>query len=784
MKRLKMVTGYILILMLLLTGCSKGGQNSTTEKNLENATGRYLEEEYELPQDVGAVLDIGTLSDGTLRLIGTSALYESSDGGATWEKASVQPDIYEEASAYEYMYLTAASMDENGNMFFICMGESASGRYVYVDQDNNQKGLELSLPELDFAGYTVSNAADEDALTDETNMDSQAEPIAETENVLMKAKFTSDGKLLGTDIMGAIYLIDPNTGEIIHTFEDQTDTSVSSFTGLGNKLLITHKQGVDIYDLDNAKLLDEETALSEYFHSGVEADGSVTITMESGDDLLIEAVGEDTVYFCDKTGLYRYTLGSSAVESVINGSLTSMSNQEYYFTALVPQEDDTFLVAYTDMNGTPKLMHYEYSADVSTVPDKELTIYSLEDNQNIRQAISKFQSDNPDIYVNLEIGMSGENATTVSDAITTLNTNIMAGNGPDIIVLDGMPIDSYIEKGLLADLSDTVTQTSLEYQLFEDVLYTNQTDDGLYAIPTRFAVPMIWGKADDLSAVTNLSSLADTVEIFRKDNADLKSILGTQTAEDLTKLLLSTSSPAIMNTDGTVNEEALKDFLTQIKRIYDANGSGESTDQAHSLGGSADFLTAIAPMLSEPQKFCISNISSLTDLNILFSASKELDMDYQLLNTLSAKVYIPMDSVGISAKSELLEESKAFVKAMLSLDYQKVSLSGGFPVNLDAYDESCSEALESEEEMAIALGYSITDENGEMSTGTLMIQNGTEEEYTQFKESFLSLDKAAVTNDILIDAIVEGAAKHLSGGASLDEAASSILQTVNLYLSE
>ncbi len=45
---------------------------------------------------------------------------------------------------------------------------------------------------------------------------------------------------------------------------------------------------------------------------------------------------------------------------------------------------------------------------------------------------------------------------TTSDAIRTLNTEVMAGEGPDILFMDGLPVNSYIEKGLLADVSDVM----------------------------------------------------------------------------------------------------------------------------------------------------------------------------------------------------------------------------------------------------------------------------------------------------------------------------------------
>lgn len=48
---------------------------------------------------------------------------------------------------------------------------------------------------------------------------------------------------------------------------------------------------------------------------------------------------------------------------------------------------------------------------------------------------------------------------TEADALRTLNTEILAGSGPDILRLDGMSTKSYLEKDVLLDLSDLLTET-------------------------------------------------------------------------------------------------------------------------------------------------------------------------------------------------------------------------------------------------------------------------------------------------------------------------------------
>lgn len=64
---------------------------------------------------------------------------------------------------------------------------------------------------------------------------------------------------------------------------------------------------------------------------------------------------------------------------------------------------------------------------------------------------------NSNITINYQIGVPEGTGVDTSDAIKKLNTEIMAGKGPDILLLDNLPVDSYIENEVLADIKDIVT---------------------------------------------------------------------------------------------------------------------------------------------------------------------------------------------------------------------------------------------------------------------------------------------------------------------------------------
>ena len=75
------------------------------------------------------------------------------------------------------------------------------------------------------------------------------------------------------------------------------------------------------------------------------------------------------------------------------------------FNCMAMDSEGVFYIGEVDyssgLNGG-RLVSYKYSADTPTVPDTELTIYSLEENSGIRQAVVMFQKKYPDIYLQMK----------------------------------------------------------------------------------------------------------------------------------------------------------------------------------------------------------------------------------------------------------------------------------------------------------------------------------------------------------------------------------------------
>ena len=70
--------------------------------------------------------------------------------------------------------------------------------------------------------------------------------------------------------------------------------------------------------------------------------------------------------------------------------------------------------------------------------------------------------------VELWVGMEDEAALTRTDAIKQLNTELMSGSGPDLIVMDGLSVEKYTDMGLLLPLDVNVSDD----RCFENIAKT------------------------------------------------------------------------------------------------------------------------------------------------------------------------------------------------------------------------------------------------------------------------------------------------------------------------
>ena len=743
-----------------------------------------MENDIAVPGNSQFLRDVKVLDSGVLRMIyyntADSCYYaaDSTDNGETWTNGkSLEEQLGLNEDQGEYISAVSAAVD--GSIFV--------GADLSSDSDNED-------------AQTTADSGDGDSMDNNLKMeffyissDGNVQKIDTGDTIqssyTFQACFTENGTVLIVDSGNGVAEINLTDGSLVRRYEEGNRVD---FIGIAGKMLFTiQDQTLHGYDLDTGKPLDNISALTEQIQSD-EQDVNWTTT-SSFPLMFLKGDEDNSLFYIDHTGVYRYVLGGGTVEQVIDGSLNSLSSPDTGTVAWGQDSDGNFYVG-CNVGDDIKVYSYVYSKDTPTTPDTELNVYSLKDNDFIKQAAVLFQKKYPDVYVNIETGMSGDDSVTDTDALKVLNTEIMAGTGPDVLLMDGVSENTYIEKGMLEDLSGVLKDDDILSNIKD--AYTKE-DGSIYTMPVKFGIPMIEGNKDIIAGITDLTTEADAAESQKDSYGKLKFFSDfAMSPSYLIQGTIDYNTPAWMNEDGTLKEDALKEYLEQVNRIWQTQKNAiEETKKAYQMGddwansdrsGYTNIAGSITDLLVKVNTVSAGGLLSPKGLVSMDSAKKvDQDLDYRLLNGQSENCFYPRSIVGISAKASEKEAAEKFVEFLFEEESQRASNDEGLAVNSKVYEDMDYWKMgKSSGDTIGSIGASYDTEDGN-TTQIVMDEIIPEDEAIQ---NIIDLGKTltvpAKSNQIIRNAVAESGEKYLNGETSLDDAVKAIMQEVNLYLSE
>lgn len=483
-------------------------------------------------------------------------------------------------------------------------------------------------------------------------------------------------------------------------------------------------------------------------------------------------------------------ISGTAVEQIMEGNLSSLGDPKMNLAGMAVLPDNEFAILYT--NG--KLYRYTFDPDIPTIPEEQVSIYSLTENYAVRQAVSLFQKQHPEAYVRYEIGMNTENGMTSEDAIKNLNTRIMSGSGPDLLVLDGLPRRSYEEKGVLMDLSELVGDFGDENTLFPNIVKSCTEDGKLWYLPLRFRLPLLAGEKEAIDGVTDLRTLADTMEALREANP--KGTLSDFTTEEKTLRILGIVCSGSWTTKetGAIDEERLTDFLTQARRIFQAEAAGLSEEEMstykmryeNSLNWSgameyfADISSSGLSVAMGMQKMG-AGVNSMVDggFNLISTlANQEENFSYGIWQGQITGGFIPKGMIGISSGSKDSQLTRDFFRFLYGRELQDIEVSTGLPVNMASF-ESLRENKRPEDQ-SISIG--TTGSDGEVFG--LDIKWSGKEDFDALKRMAESVTAVCAGDAVIEEVVYEVGQKALNDSISVEEAVKEIVKKAAIYLAE
>ena len=479
-------------------------------------------------------------------------------------------------------------------------------------------------------------------------------------------------------------------------------------------------------------------------------------------------VGKDgSLYAATSGGLYRTERDGTIWEQIIDGNLNSMGRQDLYMRSFYEGNDGDYYGVFSNSESRMILLHFYYDETVDTVPPETLTVYSLRDNPTVRQAAAVLQKNNPQIRVDFRVAVENSEEEVTEDVIRALNTELLNHKGADVLILDGLPADSYKKKGILADLTPVLAD--IKGELLPNVVNGSTDQDGkIYAIPARIRVPVIFGDPKAQEALMSIDAMGEY--------EGTPPLLTPDIYENVLRLTGYLNYTTLFSDDGTIDSETLARWLTSVKSAGEKSQVKVEFSQSEmetlnvnnyvlpdGFGRQGDYNVATDR--------CAAGVELMNSIDSMMLTYTAVEMKQTKLAS-AGRLYLPSVTVGINSSSENKEAAEEFIRTLFGSEVQNESLNDGFAVRTGSLDTW----IDMEKDVSVGLSSG----DGIMLSGEWPdVQKRTEIiDFVRMAEIPVVIDQQ------VLQMVIDGSKDYLEGKETVDQAVQAIENKIKLYRSE
>ncbi|HKM35195.1 MAG TPA: extracellular solute-binding protein [Lachnospiraceae bacterium] len=481
-----------------------------------------------------------------------------------------------------------------------------------------------------------------------------------------------------------------------------------------------------------------------------------------------------------QAGISGYNIGDSEESEIMNFvnsnadisaiyNLISINNMEFYSRYFGNTDQTTHLSKFTKVD----------PADVKDTI--KLTLGGLLINPEIKSYVVDFNKSNEKYHIQVQDYNLYNTLEDNTLGLASLNADIEAGQVPDILIMDsGMPIDSYMEKGIFEDLNPYLDgKNGIDRSRYLQNIFDAYTINGkLYQLVPYFDVSTVIGKSSLVGGYTGWN-MDKFMEVLAETPVETK-VFSNVLRVDVLNRFLSVSGGEFLDKEANTcsfNTESFISFLHFLKTLpdlYQDTTDYNDDEWNHMLQQYRNNETLLQMVYMLNFTDCGEWIQGMFGEPITFLGfpSKESSG-----SAIEAEV-----SFTISSKSKEKDVAWEFIKYFMEDDYQKTVTM--FPVNLPALQTMSQKAMEKP---------SYTDEYGNrveyensywLGESEIMLEPMSQEEVDSVMEMLGSLHQTVQNNDAVVSIITEEAAPFFAGEKSAEEVAQMIQSRVQLLLGD
>jgi len=675
----RFITICLLAAVLLFAAACSRNDNAAVA-----SVGRYVEQDITPPID-GPFMSFLTY-DGSLVVYSQDLLtkHTSTDGGETWIESPGPGSMGDPLSVTAGALLPdgrllafiqdeglwAISEDGSRERFPVAQIDNplADGMHVMVQflEVLGENRLLISHTSMDMGNHTRWDNAQEDE---------DGEEEQEARHFVMGSGFSQ-----GTT------LHDISTGAQIADLPIQG--TAAGAVASGNYFYLLENFGAES-TIRRFDLADGASVSGSEINLGVGNAGMLMRGFSINSVLTVNAAGELLVMHEDN----MLHIVDSEITTKLDGTAFSFGAPNIAPASIIPLPDGSIIMSVMVNHMYNRLYRIYWDANATINAERTITVWSLENNDLVRAAITELRRVYPDSYITYEIALSAGGGVSASDAIRTLNTQLLSGRGPDVLILDGMAVENYIGRGMLLDLSGYINVSDIYPNLLAS--YTLPGGE-IYALPMQQLIPAMAGvNIDQIQTLENLvtRTLAGSPppqmddRIFGGLPEEERPELHFDTLQELAYIMWRANLPAII-VDNQLDSSALRQHLMAVQALSDKFELGTPPDMdgmmgvvmVGSTGGRGSMITgSLMRYMMQSSNIAVFPIEHLMVLQMVAGRGNE-DTEVVPFPGLVSGVWQPSTIAGVSADSENARFAKQLVNMMLSIEVQQLNHGEGLPI--------------------------------------------------------------------------------------------------------
>ncbi len=494
-------------------------------------------------------------------------------------------------------------------------------------------------------------------------------------------------------------------------------------------------------------------------------------TTDLGNDCIASTGIKYDMLISTNMGIYEYELETGSKTGIMNCLDYGIDVKNLAGYKLFPNGDIVCAVRDENwvINGITRYIKLDPS-DANTTEKKTITIATLSADYWLSTYISDFNKNSEEYKIELKSYMEG--ASDSAEALKKFNTDIIAGNVPDIIardLLNPIPATSYINKGLYADLYEFMDKDpSFNKDDYLTNAFTALENDGkLYEIFPMYMIETVAAKTSDVGNETGwtLDKFAEFLDT--KPNASY--IIDDYTKKDIIGKLVTN-----IFVDPKTNEchfdRAEFEKILKIAERFPANELGSDVNYSEFIMGCRNG----DPVLSRIKLYRLNSIKEIE----VFQMGEPMTFKGFPAPYGNGSYFQPCGLFAISSKAENPDGAWNFIKYML--DEYKDDYKIYLPLKRSALEKLANEAMDTNPENE----REVTFNTGDSAPITLKVDANTAEDNAKVMRLIESTVLVRNVDATLSSIINEEIGAYLSGQKTVDEVIDIIENRVNLYINE